>query len=175
MKVIGIDPGLNQCAISVVKNNRYVCTYYHIHVNLPTKGKARKMKMRMSDLMNKKLEANFQFVFDTLIKEKPDIVGIEGITYQPRRGSGMFALVGGVTACKMAIVAYGLPYYDFMPLDIRRELGIEKSAGKVDVQNAVVEIYGDLDLSKVKEDEHEHFYDSVAIAHVAKLKAKEVK
>jgi len=190
MIILGIDPGLNECAISVFRSagnswNFNLDRILFLRKSWPKKKDVKKVTV----LVDAKLEENFHFVYGVIDYLCPDVVGIEGYSYQPgggkkrvgnrlieaSRSASAINTCAGITACKMAIIACRRKYHTIMPVNLRYMLLKGPGGTKEQIWQSVQEIYGEVDLTKFPKVDREHLLDSVAIGHCTiQLEKKEV-
>ena len=177
MRIVGIDPGFNSCAISFFEDRNYEYSELFIEKRIPKKD-LQKMGIRISIRANKRLEKLFHFVNDHILDFDPDFIGIEGLAFHPRSGKGILGFAdtaSGITACKIGALVTGKRVFEFLPFDLRLYCLGENKGEKQDIQNAVIDLYGMPDLSNFNKSEHEHIFDSIAVGHCTICKVKEVK
>jgi Holliday junction resolvasome RuvABC endonuclease subunit len=171
MRYCGIDPGLNSIAISYIDGNEYLESELFI-CKFPSKKEITRGKLRISELMQERIKAIMAFVYLSLEKWKPDIIGIEMAGYQPRGakggGRGLTRIIAAITAVKCAVIVYGKEYYEPSPQELRKCLFDSASGDKDSVRDRIVEIYGHVDLRDLNKSDYEHVFDSMAIAYCCK-------
>lgn len=163
---MGVDPGFANMGVAVVDSDLRVLEAYTVGTS-KTGNKKRRVTDDDVDRMNL-LWLNLR---QTVEEFKPDAVAVESYTvFRPEqggqgKGAGWKAVYAYAMACTVAF-EHALPIYAFRPGDLKRIVAKDKSASKVDVEDAVRKVVANLDefLEGIPSGAHEHAADAVGLA-----------
>lgn len=173
MRTLGIDWGLNNCAMSIINNGRYRYTEYFTGTK-KLKILAKAEGKPIGEYQDERLRSLYLFTESVIQKTKPDIIGLESFTFHPKtRGKSIIDNGSAFTVCKLAVIMSNIPYRIIYPVQLRKYLFNRKKGGKELIEAAIIEKFGRIDLHEFNKTEVEHVFDSIAIAYVAQQKHKE--
>jgi crossover junction endodeoxyribonuclease RuvC len=169
IKVMGVDPGLANCGVSIVEIGAQGEAVYTVEVfrSAPT---PKKRKVLVADDNYRRAGELASFIQQRLELHRPAVIIAESMSF-PRSSSAAakMALCWGILASEAA--RRSLPLVQVSPQEIKKALCGTKSASKDDVQEALERRYSsqfeDFKLN-VARTHQEHGFDSVG-AVVASL------
>ena len=149
MRIIGVDPGLNNTGYGVIETSGPE----------PRIVEGGVVRTQPSDPLEERLHTIFQHISAVLAEMRPGAMAIEDLHSRPRFAKTAILMGHARGVVVMAAGAAGIPVYDYQPTRAKNVVTGSGKAPKDQVMRAVASRLGDNGVTR-----NEHLADAFAIA-----------
>lgn len=132
--IMGIDPALN--------NTGYGIIFYNELTSKIEKVKYGLYPIKLSLPTEQKLYANFCFTRSLIEENGIDEIAIENAFHNPKRAKGASKVREAIGAIKVSAVQAGVPIYIYKPQEIKKSVGGNGKASKLELAEEVAKVSG---------------------------------